>query len=181
MAVRLQDGHGYVDELPNGVTFDDSNFIPYSELQELLKPECVTTTGHASITDLRNTKIDLRKPDGANGGFIVDQELSKAFQEACFEQGIEWGDRGNGKCVSNLGSNFLYTEGTTLNHGNFNTIFQNHEGKEINFTYERKLVWEATEITPAENPKNTITLFGEEYDADKLKSVIDLLKDVKVS
>jgi hypothetical protein len=70
------------NESSNVITHEPSLFIPYEELQKMLN----TPVEAPKLQSLLNTKLDCRKPDGT-----VDEELSRAFQEACFEQGIPSG------------------------------------------------------------------------------------------
>ena len=111
-------------------------FIPYEELQKMLN----TPVEAPKLQSLLNTKLDCRKPDGT-----VDGELSRAFQEACFEQGIKWMDFSSD--VKNTEDPFLYV-GTHLCFGDTVSSFKGSKYKQINFTYSRKFEWEATEVKP---------------------------------
>lgn len=163
--VRHHDGT-YNNELLSGTT----NFVEYTDLQKLLRE-------YNTITDLRGTKIDLRREDGS-----VDEELSRAFQEACYEQGIGWS--GVSEKIYKPNVPFLYIEldgylwSDTWGHLG-EQVFHSCGNKEISFTYKRTLEWEAKEKvvdkTDPDNPEIT-TLFGEEYDTEKLKKILDIWK-----
>lgn len=125
---------------------------------------------------LTNVKLDCRKPDGN-----VDEELSRAFQEACFEQGIEW--RYSGAGVDHLDAGFLFTDEnflTFVNRGEY--YFKNDSNQEIKFTYERKLVWDY-EIVAKEEPteRKVVTIGGVEYYEDMIAPLLEAMQSAKVA
>lgn len=120
---------------------------------------------------LRNVKIDLRRPDGS-----VDEDKSRAFQEAVFESGGSWGSGGTE--VKHLNVPYLVVYGggdmytmcislTTPIH------FKNHENTEITFEYERSLTWKAT---PKENVRETIEINGVKYFKDDVEECLASLE-----
>lgn len=138
-----------------------SLFIPYAELQKMLnqKPK--------KVTSLLNTKLDCRKPDGT-----VDEELSRAYQETCFEQGIP-----SGSILNNR--KFLFnTAGNGATWSASEAYFNNHPSKQINFTYTRKLDWEATVVEPTtpEPVDEMVNICGVEYSAKELNAALELIK-----
>ena len=117
----------------------DAILLTLDQVEEhlgLTKPDPVAETA-VQPKSLANVKLDCRKPDGS-----VDEELSRAFQEACFEQGIEW--IFNGNITTHLNARFLFTADNHLTFAIKNEdIFKNDKARqEIKFTYERKLVWD---------------------------------------
>lgn len=163
--------YNHVDDYHiNGVF---AKLITIEELDEHLG---ITKQSTKTPFDLRNTKIDVRKRD-ENGVPTneIDVESSKAFQEACFEQGFAWGTKG--QTFNHLDKPFLYAEEDySLSQGEVCNNFLDHtpENKEITFTYERKLTWEAKE---AEKKKETITLpNGDVYDAEELQKALSNIK-----
>lgn len=129
------------------------------------------------LQSLLNTKLDCRKPDGT-----VDEELSRAFQEACFEQGILW--CGQYKDIRYLSSPFLFAEPdgclgyTNIESEKFFNEFVSC--KQINFKYYRTLTWEATKVEPdiiAED--KMVDICGVEYSAKELKEALDLISKAK--
>lgn len=150
---------------------EPSLFIPYEELQKMSnKPE-------TKVTSLLNTKLDCRKPDGS-----VDEELSRAFQEACFGQGILW--CGQYKDIRYLSSPFLFAEPdgclgyTNIESEKFFNEFVSC--KQINFKYYRTLTWEATEVEPdiiAED--KMVDICGVEYSAKELSEALALIKSAR--
>lgn len=120
---------------------------------------------------LRGTKLDLRKPDGS-----VDKELSAAFQEACFEQGIGWCD-GDQQIYLTRGFSFLYVESNGLSYGSCGEVFKNDENKQIQFSYNRKLEWSIKDMT---EQRKVITLGGVEYYEDDVMGALALLETAKV-
>ncbi|AHK11510.1 hypothetical protein S140_103 [Shewanella sp. phage 1/40] len=144
-----------------GLKNEPSLFIPYEELQKMLN---VPKEQH--VSSLLNTKLDCRKPDGT-----VDEELSRAFQEACFEQGIVW--RGGDTGISYLNKPFLYTGEEGLENGTMSSTFERAKEKQINFNYSRTLTWEATEVEPAEE---MVDICGVEYSAKELNAALELIK-----
>ena len=81
-----------------------------------------------------NTKIDLRTVNG-----LVDEEKSRAFQEACFKEGYSRGC--GGKAVMHTDNNFIFVSGGTniITYGGLVDGFLAHPFKEITFEYKRKL------------------------------------------
>ena len=154
-----------------------SLFIPYEELQKMLKtPEGLPTVQDIpKVTSLLNTKLDCRKSDGS-----VDEELSRAFQEACFEQGIKWG--GQLIKIKHLDKPFLFTDSgdNSITIGGFEdeVYFNNNMRKEINFTYSRKLEWEATIVEP-EPVDEMVDICGVEYSAKELREALALIKSAR--
>jgi hypothetical protein len=143
-------------------------FIPYEELQKILNQKEVPT-----VTSLLNTKLDCRKADGT-----VDEELSRAFQEACFEQGILWAwDRR--KLVSNLDGPFIYVTDTGLCQGENETTFKGSNYKQINFKYSRTLTWEIVEITHVVEEDEMVSICGVEYSAKELSEALALIKSAR--
>jgi hypothetical protein len=172
----VHNGHPHVVlyDVPNHhqyvIQHKPSLFIPYEELQKMSNQK---VTPAKKVTSLLNTKIDCRKPDGT-----IDVELSKAFQEACFEQGIKWAS-GVTRC-KNLDDCYLYVCESRLTSGSTPTIdrgyFKRHKGRQINFTYSRKLQWEAVEAEPADE---IVTIGGVEYSAKELKEALELIGKAK--
>ena len=125
---------------------------------------------------LANVKLDCRKPDGS-----VDEELSRAFQEACFEQGIYWAT--SGAVVKYLDKQFLFVEGGSLTHevDDFE-YFKDHVTTEIKFTYERKLVLDY-EIVAKEEPaeRKVVTIGGVEYYEDMIAPMLEAMQSARVS
>lgn len=142
----------------------------------LTKPEPVTETA-VQPKSLANVKLDCRKPDGS-----VDEELSRAFQEACFEQGIGWEDEFENIEIQE-GCNFLYTglEKLLYSDENNRTDFESEPEKEIKFTYERKLVWDY-EIVAKEEPveRKVVTIGGVEYYEDMIAPMLEAMQSAKV-
>lgn len=147
-------------------------FIPYEELQKMLN------TPEVNVTSLLNIKLDCRKADGT-----VDEELSRAFQEACFEQGILWG------ChlieIRHLDKPFLFTDylDNSITFGDFEEeiYFNNNRREQINFKYSRTLTWEATEIEPVtpEPVDEMVDICGVEYSAKELSEALALIKSAR--
>lgn len=133
-------------------------------------------TNKPVATSLLNTKLDCRKPDGT-----VDEELSRAFQEACFEQGIKWLYKDD--TVQFLNSPFLFAEQdgclgyTTLSSEKF--FYEFEDCKQINFTYSRKLEWEATVVEPIVEEDKMVDICGVEYSAKELSEALDLIKSAR--
>lgn len=122
---------------------------------------------------LCGTKIDLRKADGS-----VDEELSAAFQEACFEQGISWCA---GKTIQSFPNmRFLFVNERKIltfidkDEGGY---FNNHKNKQIKFSYNRKLEWSFKDMT---EQRKVITLGGVEYYEDDVMAALVLLEAAKV-
>ena len=127
--------------------------------------------------DLRNTKIDLRKKDGT-----VDEELSRAFQEAVFELEGRWDYGGVCDNVDAVGSRFLYVDSflrITYTSGNDEAYFKKHKNKQISFSYERKLEWKAEYIKDKE-PKQVVELpNGDKYFAEDLQEALSKIKKIE--
>jgi hypothetical protein len=144
-------------------------FIPYEELQKMLNaPQA------QNVPSLLNTKLDCRKPDGT-----VDEELSRAFQEACFEQGITW--MGSSLNTQHTGGAFLYVD-RELGFGETFNFFKEDTKKQINFKYSRKLEWEATEVehvTPEIVEEEMVSICGVEYSAKELSEALALIKSAR--
>lgn len=142
----------------------------------LTKPEVVTDTVVNTPKSLANVKLDCRKPDGS-----VDEELSRAFQEACFGQGIGWAT--SGKTVKYEGSHFLFVEDDDLKlrYAEDFEYFKDHANTEIKFTYERKLTWEY-EIVAKEEPaeRKVVTIGGVEYYEDMIAPLLEAMQSAKV-
>jgi len=156
-----------------GLVNQPSLFIPYEELQKMLNVP--KEQEMPKVSSLLNTKLDCRKPDGT-----VDKELSRAFQEACFEQGIKWA---HGDKCAYLGAPFLYTKENLLSYSDIededdDNFFECHSNKQINFTYSRTLTWEATEIEPvaSEPVDEMVDICGVEYSAKELSEALALIK-----
>lgn len=84
-------------------------------------------------------KIDLRNEDGS-----VNSELSAAFQEACFAQGLTWistclrfpAKPNTSRFTDKL---FLYTDDRYIKYGIDAEDFLESSNKEVKFEFERKL------------------------------------------
>lgn len=143
----------------------------------LTKPEPVAETP-VQPKSLANVKLDCRKPDGS-----VDEELSRAFQEACFEQGIGWEDEFENIEIQE-GCYFLYTGHEMLLYSDENdrTDFEAEPETEIKFTYERKLVWDY-EIVAKEEPaeRKVVTIGGVEYYEDMIAPMFEAMQSALVS
>lgn len=143
----------------------------------LTKPEPVAET-IVQPKSLANVKLDCRKPDGS-----VDEELSRAFQEACFEQGIGWEDEFENIEIQE-GCYFLYTGHEMLLYSDENdrTDFEAEPETEIKFTYERKLVWDY-EIVAKEEPaeRKVVTIGGVEYYEDMIAPMFEAMQSARVS
>lgn len=160
-------------------TFGDSGllnkyslFIPYEELQKMLNTPAEQETQH--VSSLINTKLDCRKADGS-----VDEELSRAFQEACFEQGFKWW--GSEQVVEHIDAAFLFADDNMcLYYEDLDEDFFNecNNNKQINFTYSRKLEWEATVVEPVtlEPADEMVDICGVEYSAKELSEALALIK-----
>jgi len=163
-----------------GLVNQPSLFIPYEELQKMLNTPVETPQGQGmpKVSSLLNTKLDCRKADGT-----VDEELSRAFQEACFEQGIVWGTH-NGFC-KHLDKHFLYTNKGRISFSNKegvnDTFFERRNNKQINFKYSRTLIWEATVVEPAtpEPADEMVDICGVEYSAKGLSEALALIKSAR--
>jgi hypothetical protein len=166
LTIKVYDTDDYKDQ---GLTNEPSLFTPYEELQKILN----TPEGLPTVTSLLNTKLDCRKPDGS-----VDEDLSRAFQEACFEQGILWCGQYND--IRYLSSPFLFAEPdgclgyTNIESEKFFNAFTSC--KQINFKYSRKLEWEATEIEPEVIEEKTITICGVDYTEEQLDNIFKAIK-----
>lgn len=135
-----------------------------------------------TIISLRNTKIDLRKPDGT-----VDEELSRAFQDACFEQGISWcsGDKTPVYLEASDLVGFLVVDSKHLYtlHNYEEDYFKEEAATQVTFTYKRKLEWEATEVVPKDDTNKqvkTVTICGVDYKEDELSTILEALKAARV-
>tara|TARA_R110001592_G_C13193003_1_gene753568 strand:+ start:31642 stop:32412 length:771 start_codon:yes stop_codon:yes gene_type:complete len=137
-----------------GLINEPSLFIPYEELQKMLKaPQA------QNVPSLLNTKLDCRKSDGT-----IDEELSRAFQEACFEQGIVWaGGDSTSKTVQALSKNFLYSTECGLCYSAQLPTFEGSEERQINFKYSRTLTWEAAVVEPVTPEPVDEMVDGEAY------------------
>lgn len=123
------------------------------------------------MIDLRGTKIDLRKPDGS-----VDEEKSRAFQEMCFAQGINWADWGKDK-VQLTDSKFLFADKVGLGFSNEFTCFNTyHKYKQIDIIPHT--TWEVVPVQP-EKSRKTITVGGKTFYEDELISRCEGLQEVK--
>ena len=158
------------DYADQGIYSEVPLFIPYEELQKMLNEPKVTQ----KVTSLLNTKLDCRKPDGT-----VDEELSRAFQEACFEQGIPHGSILKGR-------KFLFnTEGHRMvTWGDSEAGFDNHRNKQINFKYSYKFEWEATEVPTKVEPDvveedKMVDICGVLYSAKELSEALALIKSAR--
>jgi len=164
--LKVYDGTDYKDQ---GLVNQTSLFIPYEELQKMLKAPKEQEV--PKVSSLLNTKLDCRKADGT-----IDEELSRAFQEACFEQGIP-----SGSILNNR--KFLFnTEGHHgVTWGDSEAGFDNHENTQINFKYHRTLTWEATEIEPVtpEPVDEMVDICGVEYSAKELSEALALIKSAR--
>lgn len=142
----------------------------------LAPPEPVAETT-VQPKPLANVKLDCRKPDGS-----VDEELSRAFQEACFEQGIFWyGDDKGEYCFEDI-TDFIYTDGDSITWGESISAFEDSKPPEIKFTYERKLVWDY-EIVAKEEPteRKVVTIGGVEYYEDMIAPMVEAMQSARVS
>ena len=164
--------HVYDNEKYN----EPSLFIPYEELQKMLNAPQV----HA-VPSLLNTKLDCRKADGS-----VDEELSRAFQEAV-TKGMHnkyggWSINSYKESVERFTSvPFLFvSESGMLSLGDFDEEghFNSNSKTQINFTYSRTLTWEATEIEPVtpEPADEMVDICGVEYSAKELSEALALIK-----
>lgn len=117
-------------------------------------------------------KIDLRNEDGS-----VNSELSAAFQEACFAQGVKW--RTHEDNVVFCDKPFLYVDDTYLAHGTLHQVFLEDSNKEIKFEFERKLNWSVKYMTN-ETTRKTVEIGGVSYYEDKLLEAVQLLESAKV-
>lgn len=126
---------------------------------------------------LANVKLDCRKPDGS-----VDEELSRAFQEACFEQGIGWGLWHTEYVVKHLSQQFLFVEEGRLTYGDGFEYFKGHNTTEIKFTYEHKLVWDYEIVTKEEvAERKVVTIGGVEYYEDMIAPMFEAMQSARVS
>lgn len=116
-------------------------------------------------------KIDLRNEDGS-----VDSELSAAFQEACFAQGLNWyGD----SYVKFIDKPFLYVSNHGITYSDKESTFLNAADKEIKFEFERKLNWSVKYMTN-ETTRKIVEIGGVSYYEDKLLEAVQLLESAKV-
>lgn len=116
-------------------------------------------------------KIDLRNEDGS-----VDSELSAAFQEACFSQGLKWRRSGS---VTHCDKPFLYVDDDYLGHGTEHVVFLEDSNKEVKFEFERKLNWSVKYMTN-ETTRKIVDIGGVSYYEDKLLEAVQLLESAKV-
>lgn len=120
----------------------------------------IVTQGDDTCKSLRNVKIDLRKLDSSGAPIgEVDEELSRAFQEAVFASGGLWNGDTEPK-VQLTYCPFLYVCGDgricKTDKGS-DTYFQEDDEKQITFTYERKLDWNAEYVVEEDaSEKQTI-------------------------
>lgn len=149
----------------DGLRNEQSLFIPYEELQKMLN------TPEVNVTSLLNTKLDCRKVDGT-----IDKELSRAFQEACFEQGFKWCC--SEQVVEHINAAFLFADDNMgLYYEDFDEYFFNEcNNKQINFKYSRTLNWEATVVEPVEPAEEMVDICGVEYSAKELSEALALIK-----
>jgi len=125
--------------------------------------------------ELRNVKIDLRNADG-----IVDEELSKAFQEAVFASGGQWFGSGvDGMTIQFLDKPFmLISDIGDILHCSGYDYFSKDLNTQITFTYERKLEWAAT-VFEQESKRAIIELpSGDKYYADELEAALGMIKKI---
>ena len=130
-------------------------------------------TSSIPTQELRNVKIDLRNEDGT-----IDEDLSKAFQEAVFASGGYWIGRVV-NFVEYLSKSFLYVDKQgALNYGNEQDTFEQHPYTQITFTYERKLEWAATVVE--QEPERAIIELpsGDKYYADELQAALGMIKKI---
>jgi hypothetical protein len=133
------------------------------------------------LQSLLNTKLDCRKPDGT-----VDEELSRAFQEAVTEGmhnkycGYAL-DTYSGSVEKFTSATFLFVSlGGMLSYDDSgeDDFFNRNSKTQINFKYSRTLTWEATEVKPVVEDE-LVSICGVEYSAKELKEALDLIGKAK--
>lgn len=129
--------------------------------------------GKNTCTELRNVKIDLRKEDGS-----VDEELSKAFQEAVFEGGGSW--ESGKESVQLTNKKFLFVSCTgEISFSDSPPTFDTDNLRQIHFSYERKLEWSA-EFVETKQEREIITLpNGDQYYAEDLQKALSMIKKIE--
>lgn len=139
----------------------------------LVKVDKSTDTTSQSLV---GCKIDLRNEDGS-----VNSELSTAFQEACFAQGLTWISQMHHKekSAKYLHDPFLYCGDKYLSCGDCVREFLKDDGKEIKFEFERKLNWSVKYMTN-ETTRKIVDIGGVSYYEDKLLEAVQLLEAAKV-
>lgn len=128
----------------------------------------------AAPQSLVGCKIDLRNEDGS-----VNSELSAAFQEACFAQGLTWISPAKLKTPRFTDKLFLYTYDCYMKYGSDAKDFLESSNKEIKFEFERKLNWSVKYMTN-ETTRKTVEIGGISYYEDKLLEAVQLLESAKV-
>lgn len=131
----------------------------------------VDKSANATPQSLVGCKIDLRNEDGS-----VNSELSAAFQEACFSQGLKWRRSGS---VTHCDKPFLYVDDDYLGHGTEHVVFLEDSNKEVKFEFERKLNW-SVKYMSNETTRKTVEIGGVSYYEDKLLEAVQLLESAKV-
>lgn len=150
---------------------DDTIQITLDQVDAHLGLVTVDKSANATPQSLVGCKIDLRNEDGS-----VNSELSAAFQEACFAQGLKWRRGGS---VTHCDKPFLYVHGTYLSHGILYEVFLEDSNKEIKFEFERKLNWSVKYMTN-ETTRKIVEIGGVNYYEDKLLEAVQLLESAKV-
>lgn len=163
----------------DNVTYFSERVFKYSvqitldQVDEHLGLTRVDKSADATPQSLVGCKIDLRNEDGS-----VNSELSAAFQEACFSQGIGW-PTGNLDTSNYTHYPFIYVSENGLDVGWRDNIFHGHKYKEVKFEFERKLNWSVKYMTN-ETTRKTVEIGGVSYYEDKLLEAVQLLESAKV-
>lgn len=143
------------------------------------KPQVVDNGQDSTPQSLVGCKIDLRNEDGS-----VNSELSAAFQEACFSQGLTWistclrfpAKPNTPRFTDRL---FLYTDDRYMKYGIDAKDFLESGNKEVKFEFERKLNWSVKYMTN-ETTRKIVEIGGVSYYEDKLLEAVQLLEAAKV-
>ena len=153
---------------------DDAIQITLGQVDEHLGLVNVDKSAPQSLV---GCKIDLRNEDGS-----VNSELSAAFQEACFAQGLTWITQMHHKekSAKYLHDPFLYCGDKYLNCGACVKEFLKDDNKEIKFEFERKLNWSVKYMTN-ETTRKIVDIGGVSYYEGKLLEAVQLLESAKVA
>ena len=150
--------------------------IKLDQVDEHLGLTKVDKSADATPQSLVGCKIDLRNEDGT-----VNSELSAAFQEVCFAQGLTWISQMHHKekSAKYLDAPFLCCDDKLLGYGNCAKDFIKNSNKEIKFEFERKLNWSVKYMTN-ETTRKIVDIGGVSYYEDKLLEAVQLLEAAKV-
>lgn len=168
----------------NKTYFSDNPFsnavqITLDQVDEHLGLTRVDKSADTTPQSLVGCKIDLRNEDG-----IVNSELSAAFQETCFAQGLTWISTclrfpAKPNTPRFTDKPFLYTDDRYIKYGIDAEYFLKDGNKEVKFEFERKLNWSVKYMTN-ETTRKIVDIGGVSYYEDKLLEAVQLLESAKV-